>query len=511
MSEQIMGKVEVQDGASNIVISLNALNGDIAAGGFGKDGDLNLLDNAGVGRVKIDGNRGDIDLGPPGAVFVSLSGFGGRIRAGGKGSDGHLVLEDDKGRSTIHLDAGGIDPNTHLPRPPISGQVIGLSGTTGRINAGGNNKYGQLNLLDAANSITVQLDASGGGILVGGNGMDGEIRLFRESSNQVVATATVLLEGASGKLNLGGSGVDGSILIKGANGQQRIQLDGKGGNLWLGGNGADGDVVIFSKAVGNTSDTSLASIHLDGEGRRISLKGPNKQERIRLDASEADLVVKDADGNNVFHFEGQNNQLSIGALAGKAGNLVVRDGNLRASLSFSGNSPQLVIGSQGHAGSIQILDDGNNGTITLDGDSGDIILENADCAEEFDVSEGEEIQAGSVMVFDRGGKLRPGHEAYDKRVAGVISGAGDCKPGILLDRKKTPSHRSPIALVGKVYCKVDAQYAPIEVGDLLTTSTTLGHAMKADDPLRAFGAVIGKALHPLKEGTGLIPIIVALQ
>jgi hypothetical protein len=116
--------------------------------------------------------------------------------------------------------------------------VIGLSGTTGRINAGGNNKYGQLNLLDAANSITVQLDASGGG-MVGGNGMDGEIRLFRKRSNQVVATATVLLEGASGKLNLGGSGVDGWILIKGANGQQRIQLDGKGGNLWLGGNGAD--------------------------------------------------------------------------------------------------------------------------------------------------------------------------------------------------------------------------------------------------------------------------------
>jgi hypothetical protein len=62
-----------------------------------------------------------------------------------------------------------------------------------------------------------------------------------------------------------------------------------------------------------------------------------------------------------------------------------------------------------------------------------------------------------------------------------------------------------------VYCKVDAQYSPIEVGDLLTTSPTPGHAMKADDPLKAFGTVIGKALRPLSEGQGLIPILIALQ
>ena len=71
--------------------------------------------------------------------------------------------------------------------------------------------------------------------------------------------------------------------------------------------------------------------------------------------------------------------------------------------------------------------------------------------------------------------------------------------------------RKPIALVGKVYCKADATYGAISVGDLLTTSATPGHAMKADDPLRAFGAVLGKALGTLPGGTGLIPILVALQ
>jgi hypothetical protein len=53
--------------------------------------------------------------------------------------------------------------------------------------------------------------------------------------------------------------------------------------------------------------------------------------------------------------------------------------------------------------------------------------------------------------------------------------------------------------------------ASIEVGDLLTTSPTPGCAMKVIDPLKAFGAVIGKALRPLERGEGLIPILIALQ
>jgi len=98
-----------------------------------------------------------------------------------------------------------------------------------------------------------------------------------------------------------------------------------------------------------------------------------------------------------------------------------------------------------------------------------------------------------------------------KEVAGVISGAGAYKPAIVLDKQQAESNRAPVALVGKVYCQVDAQYSTIGVGDLLTTSATPGHAMKAIDPLKAFGAVIGKALRPLQSGQGLIPILVALQ
>lgn len=143
--------------------------------------------------------------------------------------------------------------------------------------------------------------------------------------------------------------------------------------------------------------------------------------------------------------------------------------------------------------------------------TGDISLSNADCAENFDVPADAFAEPGTVMVLDEAGNLRESHQPYDKRVVGVISGAGDYRPGLILDRRESEAKRQPIALLGKVFCKADAAYGPIEVGDLLTTSNTYGYAMKVSDPLKAFGAVIGKALRPLKEGRGLLPILIALQ
>jgi hypothetical protein len=141
----------------------------------------------------------------------------------------------------------------------------------------------------------------------------------------------------------------------------------------------------------------------------------------------------------------------------------------------------------------------------------DVVLNGADCAEEFDVRATAGIEPGSVVVFGPGGTLGVSDQPYDKKVAGVISGAGSYRPGMILDRRASNVPRAPVALFGKVYCKVDAAYGSIEVGDLLTSSPTAGCAMKAADSARAFGSVIGKALAPQCEGRGLIPIFVALQ
>jgi len=149
-----------------------------------------------------------------------------------------------------------------------------------------------------------------------------------------------------------------------------------------------------------------------------------------------------------------------------------------------------------------------NGKMTVQS-GGDIIL--SDCAEYFDVSGADPIHPGTVVAIDKEGALQASRHRYDKRVAGVVSGAGDYQSAIVLGKHRSEIDAVSVALIGKAYCKVDAGYAPVEVGDLLTTSDTPGHAMKATDPARAFGAVLGKALRPLSAGTGLIPILIALQ
>ena len=149
-----------------------------------------------------------------------------------------------------------------------------------------------------------------------------------------------------------------------------------------------------------------------------------------------------------------------------------------------------------------------NGTLNV---SGDIVMPASDFAEDFAVDGSDAIEPGTVVVLDGNGVLRASDESYDKKVAGVVSGAGDYRPGIILDRHTVSPGRLPVALVGKVYCKVDTAFGAIEVGDLLTTSPTPGHAMKATDQLKAFGSVIGKAMRPLESGRGLIPILIALQ
>ncbi len=154
------------------------------------------------------------------------------------------------------------------------------------------------------------------------------------------------------------------------------------------------------------------------------------------------------------------------------------------------------------------------GPVTIQGNakiSGDVLLTGADCAEDFAIGTETCVDPGTVMVLGEDGDLVPSQRAYDKRVAGVISGAGEYRPAIILDKQQTAGIRQPVALVGKVYCKVDAHYSPIEVGDLLTTSPTTGHAMKAADATKSHGSVIGKALKPMAGGQGLLPILISLQ
>ncbi len=157
-------------------------------------------------------------------------------------------------------------------------------------------------------------------------------------------------------------------------------------------------------------------------------------------------------------------------------------------------------------------DDGNP-RLVVNGTTSTKVLQitGADVAEKFATSEC--VGPGTVVEIDPDcpGQLRMARGAYNPRVAGVVSGANDLAAGAILGFLPGSEDSTPVALSGRVWTHCDASEHPIAPGDLLTTSATAGHAMKAVDRDRSHGAVIGKAMTSLESGRGFVLVLVNLQ
>jgi len=164
-----------------------------------------------------------------------------------------------------------------------------------------------------------------------------------------------------------------------------------------------------------------------------------------------------------------------------------------------------LTGSDGNA-YVKLANSGNLSVKTL------TIRGGADLAEPFELS-GSDIPKGSVVVIDdeQPGQLKLSTRAYDRRVAGIVSGANGVNPGISLHQDGVLENGQNVALSGRVFVLADASQGAIQPGDLLTTSHTQGHAMKAGDHTRSQGAILGKAMSTLKKGKGMVLVLVTLQ
>jgi len=123
----------------------------------------------------------------------------------------------------------------------------------------------------------------------------------------------------------------------------------------------------------------------------------------------------------------------------------------------------------------------------------------------------EQLEPGDVVVINDNNKIVRCNKKYDTRVIGIISE----KAGFLLGGSLTKSSKGnlvdgyPVALNGRVKVKVDSKYGKIKVGDLLTTSPTPGHAMKAKiDNFEKISSIIGKALEPCEKGKNKILVLI---
>jgi hypothetical protein len=199
------------------------------------------------------------------------------------------------------------------------------------------------------------------------------------------------------------------------------------------------------------------------------------------------------------------------------------EGGSDASLGGGGF---LVTGSE--SGTNMVIDDneiiarnnGNPSKLYLNKGSGNVVVSvleiigGSDLAEPFEVAGAESIEPGMVVAIDseHPGQLRIADKAYDRKVAGIVSGANGINPGMTMSQEGTVADGFLlVALTGRVYAWADASNGLIEPGDLLTTSDIPGHAMKVTDYSRAQGAILGKAMSSLDQGQGLVLVLVTLQ
>jgi hypothetical protein len=278
---------------------------------------------------------------------------------------------------------------------------------------------------------------------------------------------------------------------------RRVTLTAEPARVITGGHGGNGRITAAAKdglplaeLIAFEHEAVIAAGQKGGRPGRFTLYDGNGKPTVNISS---------ADGHAVFG----------GNVAGRI-TAAGADGKPVAELIAGTNEAIIAAGQVGRPARLSLYDGNGKESIRLDAAAGDVVFVNADCAEEFDVADEISVDPGTVLVLE-GESVRPTESAYDRRVVGVVSGAGNLQPALVLDRRPNGTNRVPVALVGKVFCKVDAAFGAVAVGDLLTTATTRGHAMRASDPAQAFGAVLGKALRPLDEGRGLIPVLVALQ
>ena len=216
-----------------------------------------------------------------------------------------------------------------------------------------------------------------------------------------------------------------------------------------------------------------------------------------------------------------NKSLTINSL----GNVGIGIWNATAKLHVNGSSGTLfrITGTVGN---------GDNCNWSNSGDGVNCTGLNADYAELY--SSSEELEAGDVVVIDNENEefIRKSYMPFDTKVLGVVS----TRAAIIieehsivamgLDYDQDPLN-PPVALAGRVPVKVTSENGFIEKGDLLTTSSTKGYAMKcevyeiedskswksAKERLneKCSSAILGKALQPCYEETCKIMAFVALQ
>ncbi len=279
--------------------------------------------------------------------------------------------------------------------------------------------------------------------------------------------------------------------------------EGPGGSLNIKGPSAGN--ILFRDNADTITNLSITSAGYVGVGvsypdKKFHVKGTNYSMSVLEDDTNPYLVLRHggaAAGVKNIALQQANGDLAISTMNdtyGWTGNLVVIKNNGNVGIGTGTAAPNAKL---------QVVGDVNV--------SGNIAAKYQDVAEW--VTSPKAMSAGTVVVLDtaHSNQVLPSVQAYDTRVAGVVSDT----PGLILG--EGGDGKVKVATTGRVKVKVDATKEPVQVGDLLVTSDKEGVAMKSEPmqingrPFHQPGTILGKALEPLKEGEGEILVLLSMQ
>ncbi|MBI5387073.1 MAG: hypothetical protein HZA90_20575 [Verrucomicrobia bacterium] len=502
------GALTLQDGAG---VRAAELGSSWQGGGFSylynADGGTGLWldgDSSGAGKITLYNTNASSRLTLQGQGMVgggqidALAGDGStgvRIFGENNGGGGQIMLYNDSGTSTLYL--YGDDGNA---------ASIYLGNTAGNnrllLDGYGSNGGGQISALNASGDTGVNVygDSSGGGL----------VRLYNHNGSSTVSL-------------FGDSSAAGVIYVGTTNGSDRLRLDGygtgNGGQIYV--YASDGSATINLQ--GDSGAAGLIEVRNDTGATKVSLDGENT-------SGGGEVTLRDSTGDTsaVLSSGSSGGYVTLSDDAGV--NTVTwqssgTGGGYGALYKSNGSSYGIYLdGETSGAGYLAVYGTNGNQVIYLDGQDADgngrvvtqvlQITGGSDLSENFEINAPRALQPGMVVSIDaeHPGELRLSTGAYDRTVAGIISGAGGVSTGMLMGQIGTKADgKHPVALTGRVYCQADASNGAIQPGDLLTTSATPGHAMKVTDHARAQGAILGKAMTSLPSGQGLVLVLVSLQ
>ena len=459
---------------------------------------------AGQGRIYFDSGSNKVKVSENGGAFVNLVGATGVSGSGTVNTIPLFSAGTTLANSLITQNANGVQ----LP----NGVQLALGAQGNQVAFGSPNGETGMSISGpaAVNRADVRFGPSIGNasinslkLLIGPSGVPPSFGIEVTPTLVKMPNGVLLAAGAQGnQVSFGSPNGETGMTIAGATGRADVRFDGITLKLNAGPAGSPPANGITINTTGGATVTGL-----NGDGAVLTARHSSLDSYIIVDATS---VAR----NSVLAFRKNNFNRwlmfadNVSETGGNAGSDFRLDaysntGGIATHLFVKRSTGNVGIGTTNPVAKLHVIGTTRTSVVEVTGGS--------DLAEKFSFSE--PVKPGMVVAIDpkNAGKLTLARGAYNRRVAGIISGANNLSVGMLLPDLADGNTAQPVALSGRVWVYADAGKAGIKPGDLLTSSQTPGHAMKVTNHRRANGSIIGKAMTELKTGTGLVLVLVSLQ